>query len=379
MANVLIVILVSLFSLEFFSFAATQANLLLFNDVPNVYRHRYDGEEWRNQKEAWGAWHRPNSTDRHRTDCFDVRYQANEIGARDGPFSKEKTGPAPRYILLGDSFAEGFGVDIEKTAQAQLEKLTGAEIYNFGSNGYFGPVQYYLLYKNLASQYQHDGVILFFLPGNDFTDNDFAIWKTFYPTWYRPYYKKEEGERYSILYPEGAVPDDHFDRPGFLKRLLVDYTFTANTLRTVRYLFTQNAQEKSNYSGYFEATDDQQKAALYFLERIVDQARHRPVTILVIPYRQDLKRIQAGEDYKGQYWSRRLRLLQSERPNVDVIDMADSMPRNYEPFFLSCDNHWGELGNAEAAKLVAARLVRAPARTQPVDLIAKDRETGQER
>jgi hypothetical protein len=377
--NALLLILVSICSIELFSFAATQANLLLFNDVPDVYQRRYDGESWRSQKEAWGAWHKPNSTDRHRSICFDVRYQANEIGARDSPFSKEKNGPTPRYILLGDSFAEGWGVDFEKTAQRHIERLTGAEVYNFGSDGYFGPVQYYLVYKNLARQYQHDGVILFFLPANDFTDNDFAVWKNLYPTWYRPYYRKEQEGRYSIFYPDGAVPDENYDeRPGFFKHLLMDYTFTGNTLRTIKYLVSRPEQARWDYSGYFDASEPQQEAAVYFLEEIVGEAGQRPVTILAIPNREDLKRIQSGGDYKDQYWYKRLRTLQAERPNVDVIDMAESMPRDYERFFLPCDNHWSALGNAEAARLVAARLLQEPARPANGH-VAKDHEAGHER
>jgi hypothetical protein len=372
-ANVLLLILVSIFAIELFSFAATEANLLLFNDVPDVYRRHYDGEDWRTQKEAWGSWHRPNSSDRHRSNCFDVRYQANEIGARDGPFSSEKSGSAPRYILLGDSFAEGFGIDIQQTAQAELERLTGAEVYNFGSDGYFGPVQYYLVYKNLARQYQHDAVILFFLPANDFTDNDFAVWKSLFPTWYRPYYKKEQGGRYSIFYPDGAVPDDRYgDRPGLFKRLLIDYTFTANTVRTIKYLVSPSEQARWNYSGYFDASERQQEAALYFLEGIVDEAAQRPVTILVISNREDLKRIQSGGDYKNQYWYKRLRTLQAKRPNVNVIDMAESIPRDYERFFHPCDNHWNALGNAEAARLVATRLLQEPARPSRESVVVEE-------
>jgi hypothetical protein len=43
-----------------------------------------------------------------------------------------------------------------------LNRAIGAAIYNFGSDGYFGPLQYYLIYKDLAKQFEHDGVILFF-------------------------------------------------------------------------------------------------------------------------------------------------------------------------------------------------------------------------
>jgi hypothetical protein len=157
---------------------ASEANLLLFNDVPPIYRTRYSGDSWRTQKDLWGSWHKPNTTDRHHR-CFDVQYRSNEVGARDSSFAYKKAGSEDRYVLLGDSFAEGYGVNFADTAQAQLERLLGIDVYNFGSAGYFGPVQYYLIYKELASQYQHDGIILFFLPANDFTDNDYSLWKDF--------------------------------------------------------------------------------------------------------------------------------------------------------------------------------------------------------
>jgi hypothetical protein len=65
MKNAFLALLVSLVSLELFSFAATQANLLLFNDYPGIYQTQFSGNEWRTQKDPWGSWHKPNATDRH--------------------------------------------------------------------------------------------------------------------------------------------------------------------------------------------------------------------------------------------------------------------------------------------------------------------------
>ena len=366
--NVLLLIFVSLFSLELFSFVGTQASLLLFNDYPTAYRTQYAGVKWRTQKDPWGSWHRSNATDRHRSSCFDVSYRSNEIGARDTPFSLTKSGPQTRYILLGDSFAEGYGVNFEDTAQTQLEKLLGIDVYNFGSDWYFGPVQYYLIYKDLASQYQHDGVVLFFLPANDFTDNDYSLWKNFHPTWYRPYYKKQSDGQYDIFYPDRAIPTERVQDEvelGIVKRFLVRYTFTANTLRTIEYLFTRNPLEKPGYSGYYDAAQGEQEAAIYFIKKIVAEAKARRVMILVIPNREDMIRIRSGRAYQDQYWFRELHSLKLDNSNVDVIDMADKMPSDYNKLFLSCDNHWNELGNLEAAKVIAeqyrARLGGFPA------------------
>jgi hypothetical protein len=356
--NILLLILVSLFSLELFSFVGTQATLFLFNDYPAAYRPRYSGVNWRTQKDPWGSWHRSNATDRHRSSCFDVSYRSNEIGARDTSFSLTKSGPQTRYILLGDSFAEGYGVNFEDTAQAQLEKLLGIDVYNFGSDWYFGPLQYYLIYKDLASQYQHDGVVLFFLPANDFTDNDYSLWKNFHPTWYRPYYKKQRDGQYDIFYPDQAIPTEHVQDEvelGVVKRFLVRYTFTVNTLRTIKYLFTRNPLEKPGYSGYYDAAQAEQEAAIYFIKKIVADAKARRVMILVIPNREDMIRIRSGRSYQDQYWFRELHSLKLENSNVDVMDMADKMPSDYNKLFLSCDNHWNELGNLEAAKIIAAQ------------------------
>ncbi len=369
MKNILLLIIVSLASLELFSFVATEGNFLLFNDVPEVYRQRYPGVSWRTQKDPWGAWHRANASDRHRSNCFDVRYRSNEVGARDTPFSRAKEGSKIRYILLGDSFAEGWGVDIQNTAQAKIEKILGIDVYNFGSDGYFGPVQYYLIYKDLASQYQHDGVILFFLPANDFTDNDYSLWKNFYPDWYRPYYKKRGDGQYDIFYPDHAVPMEHYEdetHEGIVKRFLIRYTFAANTLRTIKYLFSSDSIQKVGYSGYYDGTQEEQEAAIYFLEKIVTEAKAKKVMILVIPSREDLAQIHSGRPYKDQYWYKKLRSLEAANSNVDVIDMAPKMPSDYMKFFQPCDNHWNELGNMEAAKIIADRyrsLLSAPAKS----------------
>jgi hypothetical protein len=282
MQNIGLFILSSLLSLELLSFVATKAELLLFNDTPEIYRERNLGLGWRTQKEPWGAWHKPNATDRHGSACFDVRYRSNEVGARDSSFNYAKERLQPRYILLGDSFAEGWGVDIEDSAQAELERLLDIDVYNFGVAMYVGPVQYYLIYQQLASKFDHDGLVLFFLPANDFTDNDFELWKDFRPTWYRPYYKKRNDGQYDIFYSDRAVQSEQFPgieaHLGKLEQFLIRYTFTANTLRTIKYLFAKNLVEKAQntgipYSGYYDATLAQQEAAIYFIEKIITEAK----------------------------------------------------------------------------------------------------------
>ena len=49
---------------------------------------------------------------------------------------------------------------------------------NFGTGGNFGPLQYALLYKTMAADFDHTMVVVGVLPDNDFHDMDYAYWKS---------------------------------------------------------------------------------------------------------------------------------------------------------------------------------------------------------
>ena len=185
---------------EITSFVLSYFKFLPVSRTPKLYSKStyYD---FRNEKNIWGAWHKQNQITRHVGACFDALYETNSYGAKDLEFIKEKQNEIKRAILLGDSFAEGYGVNNNNTIDTKLEIISDLEIYNFGSAGAFGPLQYYLIYENLAKQFEHDGIILTFLPANDFVENDYKHWKE--KKWnlidddylmerYRPYYVKKK-------------------------------------------------------------------------------------------------------------------------------------------------------------------------------------------
>ena len=68
----------------------------------------------------------------------------------------------------------------------RCEKKLKRNILNFGASGNFGPVQYWLLYEKFAKKFNHNTVIIYFLPDNDFGENDYTNWKG--SKRYRPYY-----------------------------------------------------------------------------------------------------------------------------------------------------------------------------------------------
>ena len=144
------IIIVLLF--ELFSFSTSKLELLLFNDSPGAYSRIYMGKEWRTEKEPWGAWHKVNSeTDRHQMSCFNTTYKSNDVGARDS-INYLSLSSNNNVAIIGDSFVEGYGIDIKDTFSYKLKKSYGKQGLNFGVSGNFGPVQEYLIYKLLIAK-----------------------------------------------------------------------------------------------------------------------------------------------------------------------------------------------------------------------------------
>ena len=386
--------LITLASLEIFSYYLVRMNLLLVNETPMVYRNvfgadviRLAGEyEWRTERDVWGAWHIPNArASSNSTACGQVEYRSNEVGARDAEFLHEAK--AKRFILLGDSFAEGYGVGYEDTAQRLIEEEVGAELLNFGAAGNFGPLQYWLIYERLAKQYKHDGVVVFFLPDNDFTDNDYNYWSElgrstagFYNKGkgerYRPYYRQVSEGNYDFFIPENARKWAH-PTASFTAHPKVwrgwaafpkDYFWFMNSLRTLKLvLLSRKIREyqsestpsgpKDVYSGYFDASQSQQSAAVYFIDKIIMNATAKNILLVSIPRPEDFARVDSGIQRKEMLWWNSFRTAK-ERLGKQVVflDLLDYKPTNISELFNSCDGHWSPVGNKWAAGIVSAQI-----------------------
>lgn len=373
---VAIFLVVGAIALEFFAFLLSKGGLLLVNSTPAIYLGLQSGHgfEWRTEDSPWGPWHRPNAVSRHKTDCFDVTYRSNSIGARDVEFGVRQSSKR-RIVLLGDSFAEAMGVSLEKSAQSVIEATLNAEVLNFGASGGLGPVQYHLIYEQLARNYEHDGLVIFFLPANDFSDNDYSQWLGNGATYfaeglekYRPYYRKIAEDSYEVFYPPNAVKRSRWlqtSRDGSitlgenLKLALATYFWTANVLKTAKYAVHGNPwaakePQKIEPSGYFDAQLEQQKAAIHFLKKTIESSPAKQVILVSIPVPSDFARIRSGSIPKDQYWHRQFRDIEAaSNGRTTFVDLADFAPPDTGGLFHACDFHWSELGNRWAGEVVA--------------------------
>ncbi len=139
---------------------------------PQVYRR--PPRVW--QFDADLGWaHVPEGRGRLVTPEFDVEIRINKDGLRDGDYAREKSEGTRRVLVFGDSFAEGWGVEVEESLSKRLEMCLrergdgAAEVINFGVAGY-GTDQELLLFEKLGRHYQPDIVVVLFY-GNDLWNN----------------------------------------------------------------------------------------------------------------------------------------------------------------------------------------------------------------
>ncbi|MBT5551133.1 MAG: SGNH/GDSL hydrolase family protein [Nitrospina sp.] len=369
-----LILFITLVLFEFCSYVLTLNGFFWVNDIPGRY---LKGSKltttahysWRTEREDWGAWHLPGASTIHSTSCFSARYESNEAGARDDSFA-DITG-LTNVVLLGDSFAEGYGVNFEDTAQRIIEHQTGFNLLNFGVTGHFGPVQYYTIYEKLAKSYPHEALVIFFLPQNDFTDNDYNVWRGNGSTFindarderYRPYYKIDNDGNLGSFIPQNAVKRDDFGSTKELwewRSFLVENFWLSNAWRTAHFAIkgraNKNAGAERRYTGYFDATENQQKVAMEYVNKLVQVAQDKPVLIVAIPTADELRRLKEGFDLSRMYWWNYLRDFASNNANVEFLDLSSPEVDSIERLFHTCDEHWSAYGNKWAAEKISPKL-----------------------
>ena len=143
-----------------------------------------------------GWTHQPGQEGIFETPQFRTVVRINENGLRDQDHSYESQNDIKRILVLGDSFAWGYGVEESERFSQMLEKELGVEVINAGVSGY-STDQELLWYRNEGIKYETDLVILV-VAGNDVGDNDRQLVNTIY---YKPRFVIEEGQLVLKGYP----------------------------------------------------------------------------------------------------------------------------------------------------------------------------------
>jgi len=306
-----------------------------------------EGRFWDGNHELFGVWHPADVTKRHRKKCFSVEYRTNSVGARDR--ERSLTSDSPRTIVLGDSFIEGWGLPDALRLSDLLEQATGVEHLNFGMS-HFSPYQSYIVYRELASRYEHDTVIVGITPENDFVDLSLSEARKTegYAYIYRPYLVQDEGGFEHVVHRENP-----------LRRVLRRNSYLFHTARELLYPRTPQTkvlQKPSEVASSLHDYDEKGLATLTrCLELLIEQAGARRVVVVLIPVFKDF--VRCGAVGPGGLASALAPL--EELGDVVIVDLLPGMlaeTADAAGYFFSCDYHWDADGNAAALQSLAPYL-----------------------
>ncbi|GAA0729704.1 hypothetical protein GCM10009430_40110 [Aquimarina litoralis] len=312
---------------------------------------------WFDLNEDFGTIHLPDHFYRQKKICFDVLYESNSSGFRD----KERKVKSldKRVVVLGDSFMEGVGVQVNERVSDLLEIDTKVPHLNYGMAGNFGPTQYYMLYKTLASTYSHEAILIGILPSNDFIDDDYEISLRVGGNRYRPFFDGEY-PNYKLVYhansmnKSSAKPKKHNKLKVFLKNFTYSYNMLAyvKAKRRIKAIPKDSLLSPEEVPSYFSYSPKQINRMKYALEQIKLIAGDKPVMVFTIPIFQEIKAYRKhGENPLGKELSVFCHDLGIEY--LDLLPETDKLSiEQCEEQFLSCDGHWSALGNSFAKEKI---------------------------
>ena len=330
MKKILISLLIFIFFFEFTSMIFTKYKLLIFNEIPKYTLKETNLFDWKEKDENGIDWHKKNYKSSHSSRCFDVNYEFNNIGARDENdyFTND---PEKSIILIGDSFAEGYGVNLENTFAKIVEKRIGKKVLNFGISGSDPKLQIEKFIHD-GSNFNFNELIYFFLPSNDYLTNSEKKSK-----------KTDDEKNYSLKFYLIKVK---YDIANFLAR----FTYSYNFLRSAAYLLDINFSNNFENLSYFYKNRENVDYTFNYINKIVSYKDVKSY-IVIIPIIHDINIYQKNKvNYKKLYWYKQINKLANVN-NSKIIDLMDFIDfKKKSKYFHSCDGHWSEYGNRFAVK-----------------------------
>jgi lysophospholipase L1-like esterase len=374
--NIIINSLVLLVLLEVFGFVIIKyfhvgmpPNAYLYQNQPIVS----------DRNQTFGVWHKPNSQTTTTGPCWSVQYAFNSAGARDT--QRTINANKSRFLLIGDSFFEGYGVRHEDQFQQILEQKTHTEFMSFASSGNFGLTQMQLMYDTLASKYEHNYLIISFFPFNDFNDDNYEYCKTnaTYNNRYRPYYTKNQNNTYSLKYLTTKLEDSEWYYKNYKQKTKTDnfkeiingeqsifgkintinknFSFgRAIVSHLIKTLAGAKYQKQNKIkSEVFEKINQEEiEKYFYVLNKIKTKTKSKKIILLTIAHPLDYINYQ-------QTKSNKLGVLINNyctTNNIKTIDLLEELKTypNLPELSLPCDGHWSAKGHQVVADILQKKL-----------------------
>jgi lysophospholipase L1-like esterase len=277
------------------------------------------------------------------TPQFRTTVRINEHGLRDRGHSYQRQDESERILVLGDSFAWGYGVEESERFSELLEADLSVEVINAGVSGY-STDQELLWYRNEGIKYQTDLVIVV-VAGNDVGDNQQQLVNTIY---YKPRFVIKEGQLVATGYP---VPQTSLQGKSiyFLSQRSALAYFLVQRYFDLRSLYgrfrVNSEQANSPHSG--TNTERQPfKLTISLIHEMRDIAESTNAQFMIVTTDRWWN-APSGETYKDF-----VTIMESE--GFLVLDIESVPGFDPDEMIIPNDGHWNEAGHRFVAEGITA-------------------------
>ncbi len=280
-----------------------------------------------------GWSHRPGQQTRFVQREFSVDVEINALGMRDTEYAEER-GARRRMLVIGDSFAWGFGVEHSERFTEILETSHyDWEIMNASVNGY-GTDQELLYLRDRGFRLQPD-VILMLLHANDFENNASAE-----QYWYNKPRFTLDGD--SLVLRNVPVPSATWRQ--LMKRHLIGRTYIGEALRKLRRSFlSQRAEEIVMRATSVEAQENLRLTSA-LVERVARVCKEAGVRLVLASAPMPEQKIAAATEA-------------ARRAGVDYLPLDSALSSAEARVTFDHDEHWTPFGHEVAATAIGQFLV----------------------
>ncbi len=301
-----------------------------------------------------GWEHEPGQEGIFETQQFRTVVRINDKGLRDRPHTYERQNDQERILVLGDSFAWGYGVEESERFSQLLEKSMGVEVINAGVSGY-STDQELLWYQNEGKKYDTD-LVLLFVTGNDVGDNDQELVNNIY---YKPRFVLEGDELVLKGYPvpktspRGKFVYSLSQRSALAYFLVQRYFDIRSSFGKIR----GNSAHTSPSESAASRPEDPFKLTITLIDEMRAIAESRHAKFMVVTNSQWWNS-RSGENYHD--------FVADLRAHHFLVLDVESMP-GFEPeeMLILGDGHWSQAGHKFVAKEIKALIENRHLLKQP--------------
>ena len=292
-----------------------------------------------------GWAHEPGQEGVFETEQFRTEVRINEKGLRDRSHPYERRDDSKRILVLGDSFAWGYGVEESERFSQLLEGELGVEVINAGVSGY-STDQELLWYENEGIKYETDLVILM-LSGNDVGDNNRQLVSTIY---FKPRFVFKDGQLVPTNYPVPETSSQGMFVYSLSQRSALTYFLTLryfDAQSLYNRMRSKSEQARPQASGTKAQSDPEPfKLTIALIDemRKIAESNHAEFMIVSNDRWWNISSEATYEDFVAA--------MQDE--GLLVLDV-ESMPGfDEEEMLIPDDGHWSQSGHKFAAEKIEA-------------------------